>query len=161
MTIEKKLLLRLQFLARVITKEHQHLAITDQRLFDDGMHIPGFQNIDNDIDLAERIDAFVSRFCRLQDTLGDKLLPSLLAALGERPSAMIDNLDLAERLGLIQSAEQWMTIRNLRNQMVHEYVEDKLVLENALKTAHQFLPALTTCTQTMLHQMQKRAWLSE
>ena len=35
--------------------------------------------------LSERVEAFVSRFSRLQDTLGDKLIPQLLMALGENP----------------------------------------------------------------------------
>ena len=67
------------------------------------------------------MEAFVSRFGRLQDTLGDKLLPQLLSALGEKISAVIDNFDRAEQLGLIASADEWMTMRSLRNQMVHEY----------------------------------------
>lgn len=38
-------------------------------------------------------------FWRLQDTIGDKLIPALLRALGEPQGAVIDNLDRAERLG--------------------------------------------------------------
>jgi len=36
------------------------------------------QDLENNIELAERVEAFVARFGRLQDTLGDKLLPTLL-----------------------------------------------------------------------------------
>lgn len=72
-------------------------------------------NLESNPDLAERVDAFVGRFGRLQDTIGDKLLPSLLVLLGERPSAAIDNLDRAERLGFIKSTEDWMTMRALRD----------------------------------------------
>ena len=57
-------------------------------------------------------------------TPGDKLLPLLLRALGEKPGASIDNFDQAERLGLLGSADEWVTMRRLRSQMVHEYVED-------------------------------------
>jgi hypothetical protein len=43
-----------------------------------------------DPEMSERVDAFVARFGRLQDTLGDKLLPRLLQWLAEpvgaRPS---------------------------------------------------------------------------
>jgi hypothetical protein len=55
------------------------------------------KQMDSDEDLAERVEAFVSRFGRLQDTLGDKLLPNLLVFVGERPATVIDNLDRAER----------------------------------------------------------------
>lgn len=41
---------------------------------------------------------------------------------------MIDNLDRAERLDLIKSTDDWLTMRKLRNQMVHEYVEDPEIL---------------------------------
>ena len=74
--------------------------------------------------LAERLDAFVARFGRLQDTVGDKLLPSLLMALAEPVGPAIDNLDKAEKFGWIESTEDWMEMRRLRNQMVHEYIED-------------------------------------
>ena len=40
-----------------------------------------------------KVEAFVSRFCRLQDTLGDKLLPALLKALGEPDRALLINLE--------------------------------------------------------------------
>ncbi|WP_018716289.1 hypothetical protein [Arhodomonas aquaeolei] len=52
------------------------------------------------------MEAFVSRFAHLQDTLGDKLLPAYLAALGERKGALLDNLDRAERLELVPSADE-------------------------------------------------------
>lgn len=123
MTEELKIVPRLQFLARVVRKECQHLTTTDQRLFGGLFTIEQAMQLEADHDLAERVEAFVGRFGRLQDTVGDKLLPLLLDALGEKSSAVIDNLDRAERLGLLKSADEWMTIRNLRNQMIHEYVE--------------------------------------
>lgn len=100
---------------------------TDQRLFGDPFTPERAGQLESDPDLAERVEAFVGRFGRLQDTVSDKLLPVLLVALGETPAAAIDNLDRAERLGLIVSADEWMTMRKLRNQMVHEYVEDLAV----------------------------------
>ena len=136
MTIEEKNILRLQFLARVVRKECKHLSTTDQRLFGGSFTVEQAARLEEDPDLAERVEAFVGRFGRLQDTLGDKLLPLLLAALGERLSAAIDNLDRAERLGLLKSADEWLVMRKLRNQMVHEYVEDPVVLSNALQTGH-------------------------
>ena len=57
--------------------------------------------------LSERLDAFVARFARLQDSLGDKLLPALLRALAEPVGAALDNLNVGERLGWFDSVEQW------------------------------------------------------
>ena len=147
---------RLQFLARVVRKECRHLTATDQRLFGVAFCLEQVARLEEDPDLAERVEAFVGRFGRLQDTLGDKLPPILLIALGEKTSAAIDNLDRAERLGLLQSADEWMTMRNLRNQMVHECVEDPVVLSNALQTGHAFVPALVGTANKFFAEIERR-----
>jgi hypothetical protein len=158
MTLEPRSVLRLQFLVRVVRKEWHHLATTDQRLFGSAFTPEQAAMLETDADLAERVDAFVGRFGRLQDTVGDKLLPLLLAALGEKPSAAIDNLDRAERLGLLNSADEWMSMRSLRNQMVHEYVEDPAVLASALQTGHAFVPALIAGASDMIAEIERRGW---
>lgn len=158
MTLEPKIALRLQFLARVVHKECQHLATTNQRLFGSSFTLEQATQLEADPDLAERVEAFVGRFGRLQDTVGDKLLPLLLDALGEKTSAAIDNLDRAERLELLQSADDWMAMRNLRNQMIHEYVEDAVVLTSALQTGHAFVPALIYAANKMIAEIERRGW---
>jgi len=158
MTLEPGIALRLKFLARVVRKECQHLTTTDHRLFGTPFTLEQAGRLESDVDLAEQVEAFVGRFGRLQDTVGDKLLPLLLDALGEKTSAVIDNLDRAERLGLIKSADEWMTIRNLRNQMVHEYVEDPVVLISALQTGHAFVPALISAANKMIAEIERRGW---
>lgn len=156
MTVEPKIASRLQFLARVVRKECRHLATTDQRLFGNGFNVTHISQLEADPDLAERVEAFVGRFGRLQDTVGDKLLPLVLSVLGERASAAIDNLDRAERLGLINSADEWIVMRNLRNQMVHEYVEDPAVLASALHAGHAFVAVLVTATDNILAELESR-----
>jgi hypothetical protein len=84
--------------------------------------------------------------------LGDKFLPQLLLALAEKPGAAIDNLDRAERLGWIESVEAWLEIRKLRNQMVHEYIEDLTLLTSALQTGHKHVSILVVAGQKMLAQ---------
>ena len=158
MIMEHKIAMRLQFLVRVVRKECQHLATTDQRLFGSLFTLEQAMQLEENADLAERVEAFVGRFGRLQDTVGDKLLPLLLAALGEKTSATIDNLDRAERLGLLNSADEWIVMRNLRNQMVHEYVEDPVVLTSALQTGHAFVPALVAAANKMIVEIERRGW---
>lgn len=151
-------LARLSFLARVIDKECRHLDGTDRRLFALPMTPERTASMADDTDLAERVEAFVGRFGRLQDTLADKLLPALLAALGEHVGAQLDNLDRAERLGWIESVDQWMTIRQLRNQMIHEYIEDMALLASALQAGHEFVPALQSAAEAMVRQLTTRGW---
>jgi len=116
MTLPRETAQRLRFLVRVADKQARHLTEPTERLFDSPFTPERAESLATNPDIAERTDAFVSRFGRLQDTLGDKLLPVLLSALGEKARAHIDNLDRAERLGLIPSTNQWMEIRKLRNQ---------------------------------------------
>jgi hypothetical protein len=143
---------RLAFLCRITQKEIAHLQDTDRRLFADLFTVEAAQRIETDPILAERLDAFVSRFGRLQDNLGDKFLPQLLSAMAEKPGAAIDNLDRAERLGWIESAEAWLEIRKLRNQMVHEYIEDLTLLTSALQTGHNHVSTLVAAGQKMMAQ---------
>ena len=146
---------RLEFLARVTAKECQYLLDTDGRLFSKPFTADVARTIEADPLLAERLDAFVSRFGRLQDTVGDKLLPSLLAALAEDVGPAIDNLDKAEKFGFIASADAWMEMRRLRNQMVHEYIEDLTVRTSALHSGHSFVPALVAAAQRCVAEAQR------
>jgi hypothetical protein len=135
---------RLQFLLRVVTREKEHLQQTDGRLFDrHEINVSFVEKLADDPDLSERVEAFVSRFSRLQDTLGDKLLPAVLSLARETPRTHIDNLDRAEKLGWLESADDWVALRKLRNQMIHEYMEDPAVMADALLSAHAAVHVLT------------------
>ncbi len=149
MIANERALQRLRQLTLLVNKELAHLQVTDARLFAAPFTEQRARQLDQDIDLAERVEAFVSRFGRLQDTLGDKLLPAYLAAHGERMATFVENLDRAERLGLIKDAQAWLDMRRLRNQMVHEYVEDPLVLASALNAAHTFVPELAAVAERL------------
>ena len=48
----------------------------------------------------------------------------------------LENLDRAEKLGLVQSADAWVAVRKLRNQLVHEYVGRMDILHEALFQAN-------------------------
>ncbi|WP_394170583.1 hypothetical protein [Saccharospirillum alexandrii] len=152
---------RLSFLGRVVRKEIQHLNYSEQRAFAKPITIDKVRSMATDEAFAERVEAYTSRFCRLQDTVGDRLLPSWLTALGEQPRAAIDNLDKAERLGVLESADQWLMIRQLRNQMMHEYIEVPEILANALEAAHSYQPTLINCANAILTDLEKRELLEK
>ncbi len=77
MTVDAKTALRLQFFARVVGKECKHLSTTDQRLFAGMFTVEQASRLEEDPDLAERVEAFVGRFGRLQT--GHAFVPTLLA----------------------------------------------------------------------------------
>ncbi|MCL7928599.1 hypothetical protein [Halomonas llamarensis] len=68
---------RLLFLARVVEKEIKHLDYADNQVFSPPLTLETVINLEQNPALALKIEAFSSRFCRLQDTLGDKWLPAL------------------------------------------------------------------------------------
>lgn len=140
---------RLAFLRDIVALEVEHLQQTDQRLFQEHMDADRVRRFRYDIDLAERVDAFVARFGRLQDTVADKLLPALLQAKAESVGPALDNLNKAERFGWLASVEEWLVVRKLRNRMIHEYVKDPAELAQALQAAHDFVPLLVNTAQRM------------
>ncbi|MEX1197418.1 MAG: hypothetical protein WEB57_06120 [Pseudohongiellaceae bacterium] len=149
---------RLDFLRRIVGKEAEHLTGTTERLFRDTEDLTPDavrQWIDDPV-LSERLDAFVSRFSRLQDTLGDKLVPALLDWTGEPRGPAIDNLDKAEKFGWISSADEWLSYRQLRNQMVHEYIEDLQVLAEALDRGRAFVPELLGVARALTDEVDRR-----
>ena len=91
----------------------------------------------------------MARFGRLQDTLGDKLLPALLDWLAEPVGPAIDNLNKAERLGWIESVDTWIEVRRLRNRMIHEYVRDPAELASTLMVWHAAVPLLANAATAM------------
>lgn len=142
MIVDARAAARLQYLARLVNREIARLLATDRRLFAQPFTVERACALADDEDLAERVEAFVARFGRLQDTVGDKLLPAYLVAHGERIATFADNLDRAERLGLVADAQSWIDMRKLRNQMIHEYVEEPYLLASAITAAHEFVPRL-------------------
>jgi uncharacterized protein YutE (UPF0331/DUF86 family) len=107
--------------------------------------------LDSKPELAERIDAFVARFGRLQDNLGDKLMPELMRQMLETPKSAIDNLNRMEKLGLLASMVDWVEARNLRNRLVHEYVDDNQEFAEAVNRAIELVALLTDTYERVSH----------
>jgi hypothetical protein len=110
--------------------------------FSESFSLQVIYELDKHPDLALGVEAFTSRFCRLQDTIGDKLLPTILQAMQEPKSPFLVNLNKAEKYGWLNSAEDWIALRQLRNQMVHEYIEDSQQFFDALQASFESLPIL-------------------
>jgi hypothetical protein len=89
-----------------------------------------------DFETIKTIDAFVYRFLKLQDYMGQKLFKNFLTSLGEDCDnlSFIDILDKLEKLNIIPSTDEWIQIRKLRNKLTHEYpdnislVKDEIIL---------------------------------
>lgn len=130
-------------LIRVTAKEARYLERTANRLRVLSIDLSWVESLENSDEHSEMLDAFVSRYGRLQDTLGDKLLPAMLRAGSEKTGAQLDNLLRAEKLGWIESTQVWIELRELRNRLVHEYMESADDLLSALQQALQNVHILT------------------
>lgn len=74
------------------------------------------------------LDMLSSRFARLQDLIGAKIFSLVLSLLGEDDLSFIDKLQKLEKLEYIDSARWWMQLRDIRNQLAHDYPGSEALL---------------------------------
>jgi len=84
------------------------------------------------------LDMLTTRFGRLQDIIGAKIFPLILDLLGENDISFLDRLNKLEKLKIIQDSRWWMQLREIRNQITHDYPNNYAII-----SAHfnQLLPA--------------------
>ena len=88
----------------------------------------------------ESFEALASRFARTADILTQKVLKSLFILIHERPKTFLDAANLLEKLEIIENSEDILNIRELRNQIAHEYVIDDL--NDLFADVLRFIPEL-------------------
>lgn len=123
---------------KIVQKEGFHLSFSWKRLFSHEINEEWVKELDQQPVLAEQLEAFVSRFRRMQDTIADKLLPRWLQAQAENAGSQIEVLNRAERLGVVDSVDNWLIARKLRNRLVHEYMEAPQAFSDDLNMAKEF-----------------------
>ena len=99
----------------------------------------------------ESLDSLMSKFNRSSDIYTKKILRSTWMLLHEGFAPFIDMMNKMEKMSAIQSAEQLIRIRDLRNDIAHEYLPELIhelipkviinseILEENIKTTEQFL----------------------
>lgn len=86
-----------------------------------------------------------SRLGKLQDTMGKHIFPLTLDLLGEwnEQQSMIDCLNRLEKLTFIEKADFWQYLRQVRNELTHEYenntIEQIEKIQNAVEAAKALL----------------------
>lgn len=94
-----------------------------------------------DTQLFEALAAVNERFAKLQDTLGSAMRHSLLLS-GEHADTFLKVLSLFEKLGVIDSIDQWQTARSARNLAAHDYEIDYQTVAEHFNTLHTLQPDL-------------------
>jgi len=118
-------LLRLQDAWRECERHVYHLfhAMSSIRIF---WPLTGETYTNLSDEQIQDVDQFILRFTKLQDVMGGRLFPAILQYLKEQfeDRPMLDKLNRLEKLGIIDSVEQWQTVRDIRNKFAHDYPDD-------------------------------------
>jgi len=88
-----------------------------------------------DSELRRSLDQAAYRFMKLQDSLGEKVLPGVLSlTLDPLPpeAPFAEKLQRLERLGVLESVDTWRLLREVRNALAHDYPENPALQAAAL-----------------------------
>lgn len=98
-------------------------------------------------DEIEHIDQFLFRFAKLQDTIGEKLFISILEYLQEenpKSKPFIDILNRLEQIELLEDKNNWLLLREIRNNIAHQYEDEPKQASEALNAIYNARPNLET-----------------
>lgn len=106
----------------------------------------------DDKEKIKTIDAFIFRFIKLQDFMGDKLFKELLKEVGEYKDSMslIDVLDKLEKLEIIDNSDKWIDFRILRNKLTHEYPDNQDDVIEGIKLALEHFSEMEVIIDSIL-----------
>ncbi len=106
-------------------------------------------------------DQLIFRFSQFQDTMGTKLFPLILQGLGEYVQILpfIDILNKLEKLSVIESAEQWLSLRETRNLVTHEYPGNEKEMVDGLNELRLHSQYLSSVLNNLLVYIGRREWL--
>jgi uncharacterized protein YutE (UPF0331/DUF86 family) len=77
-------------------------------------------------DEFDKLEILASRYARTTDMLVNKVLRSIDTLESEDIGTIIDIMNRAEKRGIVESADLLHTIKDLRNNIVHEYQIDEI-----------------------------------
>ena len=123
MSISKKrnlLLIQLSENLMLLEKSMTALAYSYEKCDDIG------EKEEYDLEEQESFEALTSRFARTSDILTQKVLKTLFILLQENIKTIIDAANFLEKLEVIEKADDLLNIREIRNQIAHEYVDSDI-----------------------------------
>lgn len=110
------------------------------------------------IEDLDQFEAFTSRFARMSDMLIQKVFRSLDRIELEDDGTIRDRINRAEKKGLIESADIFIQIRILRNDIAHEYHIE--TLKDIYRKVLEMTPYLLDCTGKIRIYCEKHNYIS-
>lgn len=110
-------------------------------------------SIYQDKEKIKTIDAFIFRFIKSQDFMGEKLFREVLKAIGEYKDnmALIDCLDKLEKLDIVADADQWLLFRLVRNKLTHEYSTNQKEMLEGIQLAMLYFEQMMKILNNIHH----------
>lgn len=99
------------------------------------------------IENLESMEALTARFARTADILTQKACKSLFLVLKEEIKTFIDGSNFLEKIGIVKNADDLLKIKDLRNQIAHEYERENL--EEIVQTVLKYIPLIRKITQNL------------
>ena len=95
----------------------------------------------------ESFDSLTSKFNRTSDLFTQKIMRTTWMLLHESFVPFIDLLHYAEKLGIIRNANQIIAIRDIRNQIAHEYIPEAIceIIPEVIEMTQQLVDNINCC----------------
>lgn len=101
-----------------------------------------YVNIINNVQYLAYSDQLIYRFSKLQDCMGAKLFKSILLYQGENTDKpFLDILNNLEKMDILE-VDEWFELRDLRNEISHDYDDNNQHAINILNTIHSLISEL-------------------
>lgn len=105
----------------------------------------------------ESFDSLTSKFNRTSDLFTQKIIRTIWMLLHEPFVPFIDSMNTAEKIKILSSADQMIGIRDLRNQIAHEYIPEVIrdLIPEVIELCSQLSKNMICCRDFLV----KRKWI--
>jgi len=105
----------------------------------------------------ESFDSLTSKFNRTSDIFTQKVLRSIWILLHEPFAPYIDMINKSEKMMILRSADEMIEIRDMRNQIAHEYIPEAIsdLIPEVIELTSRLIKNIEECR----HFLVSRGWI--
>ena len=106
----------------------------------------------------ESFDSLTSKFNRTSDLFTQKIIRSIWMLLHEPFVPFIDMMNIGEKIKILSSSDQMIGIRDMRNQIAHEYIPEVIrdLVPEVIELTLQLSENITCCRDFLA----ERKWIT-